>query len=307
MNPRPLSRRRRRAISRVARRRLKARRRGPKHLGNLPAPLRRYWQRVRATSRRLINPRGSAPMAKKQRRRRRSRAHAHHALTPHQRRSRAAKKAARTRLRRYGHTGRRRKAVGGDFGINPRYRRIRNPRRLGSLAAGFSRSGITKLATGAGVGALGAVGMDYLWQWGSGYLPANFQTGYVGTAVKAAAAVAAGWGASKLVGRSAAVGLVLGSFTVIAYQLVHQIIAQASPSIAIPSTTTTSTPTVSGLSAYQQPVLGWTSPGTVLRGLGRNQTKGHMRFSAYGPAPGQQVNRPGGSVSPSGLAMAGTY
>jgi hypothetical protein len=159
-------------------------------------------------------------------------------------------------------------------------------------------SGAKRLAIGAGIGAVGAVGLDYLWQWGSSYLPVNLQTGYLGTAVKAGAALLAGWGASKVVGRPTAIAAAGGALTVIAYQFLHQMIASAAPQAAIPATTTAATPGVAGLNAYMRPGLGWTSPGSTLRGL-----------NAYmpGQARGMAVNRPGGSVSASGLASAGTW
>lgn len=228
-----------------------------------------------------------------------------HHLTAHQRRVRAARKAARTRASRYGkraYFGRRRRAVAADFGINPRYRRLRNPRRrMSNPFKGFgTRQGVTKLATGAGVGAVGAVALDYLWQWGSGYLPAQLQSGYVGTVAKAAVAVGAGWLAGKAVGKPIALAMSGGALTVIAYQLIHQLIATNAPQVAIPATTTTATPGMQGLNAYMQPRMGWVSPGSQLRGL-----RAYMPGRGAPMAP--NVNRPGGSVSPSGLAMAGSY
>ncbi len=224
-----------------------------------------------------------------------------HALTAHQRRSRAARKAARTRARRHPVA----------FGSNPRrrrrrhharYRRLRNPRRMGGSIA--SMRGVKGLAIGAGVGAIGAVGLDYLWQYASGYLPASLQTGYVGTLAKAGVAVGAGWLASKAIGKQAAVAGSLGALTVIAYQLAHQLNAQAAPTAAIAATTTTATPAVAGLGAYmQRTALGWTSPGSQLRGLGR---VGAYMQPAGAPAP-MNVGRPGGSVSMSGLAAAGSW
>jgi len=291
--------------------------RGPKRLKNLPPGLRRYWQRVRSIGRRVTNPRKQATsrintrhrsshMASRPRRRKR------HTLTAHQRRSRAARKAARTRARRYP-TGRsqRRRAVGADFGINPRRhhsRRLSNPRRIGGGSMTSGR-GLKGLAVGAGVGAIGAVGLDYLWQYGSSYLPASLQTGYVGTAAKAGLAVLGGWGASKLVGKQAAVAGTLGALTVIAYQLVHQMIAQAAPTAAIAATTTTATPAVAGLGhmiAYmQRGPLGWVSPGTplALRGLGN--MRAYMQPA--GAPPPMAAGRPGGTVSMSGLASPGSW
>jgi hypothetical protein len=217
-----------------------------------------------------------------------------HALTAHQRRSRAARKAARTRARRHGTA---------HFGVNARHRtrRLRNPRRMGGGSIASAR-GVKGLAIGAGVGAIGAVGLDYLWQYASGYLPASLQTGYVGTLAKAGVAVGAGWLASKAIGKQAAVAGSLGALTVIAYQLVHQMIAQAAPTAAIAATTTTATPAMAGLNAYMpRSPLGWVSPGTPLRGLG------NMRAYMPGAPMAANVHRPGGSVSVSGLASAGTW
>lgn len=177
-----------------------------------------------------------------------------------------------------------------------RYRHLRNPRSIGGTS-------IKHLATGAGVGMIGAVGLDYLWQYASGYLPASLQTGYVGTFAKAGVAVGAGWLASKAVGKQAAAAGTLGALTVIAYQLVHQMIASAAPTAAIAATTTTATPTVSGLRAYMpSSALGWVSPGSTLRGLGRVGA-----YMSRGAPMAPAMNRPGGSVSMSGLAMPGSW
>lgn len=182
-----------------------------------------------------------------------------------------------------------------------RTRRLRNPRLGGG--AGFNKRGVIHLATGAGVGAAGAIALDYLWQYlATNVIPAQYQSGYTGTAVKAVAAVGAGWLASKVVSKSAAIGGALGALTVIAYQFGHQLIAGAAPTAAIASTTTTATPALSGFRAYMRPssALGWVSPGTPLRGLGR------VGAYMHGNMP-PNVNRPGGSVNMSGLAMPGGY
>lgn len=221
-------------------------------------------------------------------------------LTRHQIRVRAGRKAARTRTRRrhgrvrmFTRAARSRRA----YAHNPRRIRYRrNPRGHGGSFG--SVSGTKRLAVGAGIGALGAVGLDYVWQWGSGYLPASLQTGYVGTAAKAAAALGAGWLASKAVGRPTAIAATAGALTVIAYQLLHQMIASAAPTAAIAATTTAATP---ALAAYQPGSgvrLGWTSPGSTLRGL-----KAYMP----GQAPAPAMHRPGGSVSASGFASPGGW
>lgn len=245
-----------------------------------------------------------------------------HRLTRHQIRVRAGRKAARTRARRHGYRkvprrARARRAVAGDFGMNPRrYHFRRNPRRSGGGMRFGSVRGIKQLAIGAGIGAVGAVGLDYLWQWGSGYLPASLQTGYVGTIAKGAVAVGAGWLAAKAVGRPTAAAAVGGALTVIAYQLFHQMIASASPAAAIPATTTTATPALSGMNAYMMNAymphsmgrLGWTSPGTPLRGLGARPGPTAAHWGGGGmQLPTFAAGRPGGSVSASGLASAGTW
>lgn len=187
-----------------------------------------------------------------------------------------------------------------------RTRRLRNPRRSGG-GAGFNRRGVMHMATGAGIGMVGAVGLDYVWQYlSTNYIPAQYQTGYLGTAVKAGVAVGAGWLASKVISRPTAIAGTLGALTVIGYQLLHQMIAGAAPQAAIPATTTGATPTVNGLGAYMRPssALGWVSPGSPLRGLGRVGRVG--AYMAHGNPP-PNVNRPGGSVSMSGLAMPGGY
>lgn len=242
-----------------------------------------------------------------------------HRLTRHQIRVRAGRKAARTRARRGYRTKRRyakraRRAVAPAFGTNPRrYRFRRNPRH--GLRFGSTR-GLKQMAIGAGVGAIGAVGLDYLWQWGSGYLPASLQTGYIGTFAKGAVAVGAGWLAAKAVGKATAAAAVGGALTVIAYQLFHQMIAAASPAAAIPATTTTATPALSGMNAYMMNAymphsmgrLGWTSPGTPLRGLGARPGPTAAHWGGGGmQLPTFAAGRPGGAVSASGLASAGTW
>lgn len=173
-----------------------------------------------------------------------------------------------------------------------------------------SVGGAKKLAIGAGIGAVGAVGLDYVWQYVSGRLLANYpqlQTGYVGTLAKAGVALAAGWGASKVVGKPLAIAAAGGALTVIAYQLLHQMIAANAPAAAIPATTTAATPAMAAympnsMAAYMPNSMGrlaWTSPGTPLRGLGRN-------WNAITP-PRVAMNRPGGSVSASGLASPGSW
>jgi hypothetical protein len=179
---------------------------------------------------------------------------------------------------------------------------------------GFNRRGIVHMATGAGVGMIGAVGLDYAWQWlSTNVIPVHYQSGYLGTAVKAATAVGAGWLASKVVSRHAAAAGTIGALTVIGYQLIHQMIASASPAAAIPATANAATPAVHGLraympgtmGAYMPGTLGWTSPGSPLRGLGRRAGSG---VGIRVPMPPQiPINRPGGSVSMSGLAQAGGW
>jgi hypothetical protein len=230
-------------------------------------------------------------MAKTRRRRT-----AHH-LTKHQRRSRAARKAARTRRRMSRvrlSNPRRHHAV-------TRYRRrIRNPRMP-------SAASIKGMVIPAVVGGVGAVGLDYLWGYTAPYLPASLQAGYIGTVAKSAVAIGGGWLAGKVIGRQAAAAGVVGALTVIAYQTIHQLIAGTltAPTVSAAAAAPAATP---GMSAYmpRRGQMGWVSPGSTLRGLHG------ARFGAYAPGirapqPGSSrlVNTPGGGVAPSGLAYAG--
>lgn len=185
--------------------------------------------------------------------------------------------------------------------INPR-------RRSGGGRNLLSMRGVGGYVGPALTGIAGAVALDYAWQYGSGYLPAALTTGYVGTAVKAGAAIGLGWLASKAIGRPKAAVAVGGALIVIGYQLVHQLIAQAVPTAAITGTATAATPPVTGTAGYMlRGPLGWTSPAPMLRGLGRMAAYSPANRPNFAPAPAPAVVRPGGQVSMTGLASAGSW
>lgn len=147
------------------------------------------------------------------------------------------------------------------------------------------------------IGGAGAVALDYIWGYTAPYLPAQLQSGYVGTVAKAGVALGAGWLASKVVSKQMAMAGVVGAVTVIAYQLLHQMIAGTASTGVAPAAVP------GGVSAYMpRRGMGWMSPGSTL---------GAARFGAYMPtnrAPAgaaSLVARPGGGVNMSGLAYAG--
>lgn len=200
----------------------------------------------------------------------------------------------------------RRRLQSAGFRMNPRRRRLhrvhrmrrRNPRRFGA-----ARGTIKQMVVPALIGGAGAVGLDYLWGYFAPRLPAQLQTGYVGTAVKAGVAVGAGWLASKAIGKQAAAAGVVGALTVVAYQLLHQVIAGTATATAVVAAAPVATS--AGVSAYMpRGRLGWVSPGSTLRGFAG------ARLGAYMPAMNRPIApstiaRPGGGVSMSGLAYAG--
>lgn len=82
-----------------------------------------------------------------------------------------------------------------------------------------STRGLTSTLTGAAIGAGGAIGLSYLWKTLSPKLPASLQSGMTGTLAQGAAAVALGWGASKVLGRNVGTGIAVGALTVIFFNL----------------------------------------------------------------------------------------
>jgi hypothetical protein len=165
----------------------------------------------------LINP-------KRRRKAKRARSHRRRkvARNPARRRHRARRVARNPRRRHVARNPIRRRR---HIARNPhRRRRIRrNP---------FSSRGITSALIPAGIGAMGAVGLDVLMGYAAAYLPASLTSNvYVATATKTAGAFGLGWLASKAMGREKAKLITAGALTVIAYQFVKGIIHEAAPSL----------------------------------------------------------------------------
>lgn len=165
----------------------------------------------------LINPRRRRRRAKSHKRARRHVARRHHT-----RRRRAHTFVAKRR--RHVHR-------------NPRHvrrRRHRNP---------VAVAGMNGLLMPVAIGAVGAVGIDILW----GYLQSYFGTLFSASPIlnvlaKAGVAVAAGYGAGKLVGRQKGRYIMAGALTVYGYELVESLVKQFAPTL----------PFAGGMGAYMK-------------------------------------------------------
>lgn len=120
----------------------------------------------------------------------------------------------------YKHKKTKRKVASHMRWVNPRRKRSHNPRFLSGLT-----SHLMPVALGAG----GAVALDVA----LGYipLPAQLQTGLARQAVRAAAAVALGWGAGKVLGKSKGAAITQGALTVIAYDVVKSLLHKTAPAL----------------------------------------------------------------------------
>jgi hypothetical protein len=121
----------------------------------------------------------------------------------------------------------------------------------------------------AGIGALGAVGLDVAMGYAAQYLPASLTSNvYIAAATKTAGAFGLGWAASKVMGREKGKLVTAGALTVIAYQLVKGILRNAAPTL----------PGLAGgdMGAYM-PMSGF--------GAYLPASPGMSGFGAYNPAP----------------------
>ncbi|MGH7745384.1 MAG: hypothetical protein ACREQ5_11420 [Candidatus Dormibacteria bacterium] len=89
----------------------------------------------------------------------------------------------------------------------------------------------------AGIGAVGAIGLDVVYAYATPYLPNALTTGMIPYLVKLAGALGLGMVAGKIMGRSRGHMVALGATTVVAYG-------------AIKGALSTALPTVKGLSGY---------------------------------------------------------
>ena len=93
----------------------------------------------------------------------------------------------------------------------------------------ISMGGITSSIKDAGIGAVGAIGVDYLYNLLP--LPASMKTGLMGTASKVGTALLLGTLGKKVLGQTAA-KMAAGSLTVIAYDLIKSYLPVPVPAVA---------------------------------------------------------------------------
>lgn len=172
-------------------------------------------RRMSALQRRYFGKRRSAPVV---RRRRRSRRRVAALAAPRVHRRRSHRRSRRMRVSRV----------------------RRNPIRLGGFNFGsFMRNNLMP----AGIGAIGAIGVDIALAYATPMLPAVLQSGLPRTAVKIAGAVVVGMAAGKVMGRKFGEDVTAGAITVTLYDLIKSYVAQAMPGLP--------------LSEYN---MGWASP-----------------------------------------------
>lgn len=138
-------------------------------------------------------------------------------------------------------THRRRRRVE-TLAVNPRrrhsrrrsHRRLthlrRNPRRLGF---GSTRGFINSTLVPAGIGALGALGVDLLVGYAGPKLPASLQSGMALNAVKIAGAVAVGYLAGMISGKKFGEEAMAGAITVTLYDIVKGYAKSAMPTLPL--------------------------------------------------------------------------
>lgn len=151
--------------------------------------------------------------------------------------------------------------------VNPRRRRrLRNPRFGISSFGGLP---VKQLAVPFLSGIAGAAAANIAWGYASPYLPAQLQTGYVGTAVKLGAAVGLALIAKPVIGRQKAMAGLLGALTVIGYGAFRDALRSAFPMVkgleGYADYVDYNAPRDwNGMGAYMTPQLGYISPAPVL-------------------------------------------
>ena len=135
---------------------------------------------------------------------------------------------------------------------------------------GLSVRGVMNQLIPAAIGGTGAVGLNVA----LAYLPIpdTLKTGPLAIATKIGGALLLGWGAGKLIGRHNGQLVTLGALTVVAYDVIRQLVAQAMPTL----------PGLADyedmrLSAYQNGNLGYVNPASIVRNdtLAAYQEGGH--------------------------------
>lgn len=106
----------------------------------------------------------------------------------------------------------------------------RNPRRMGM---GSLRSFMNSTLVPAGVGALGALGVDVMIGYAAPHLPASLQSGMMLDLVKIAGAVGVGYVAGMVAGRKFGEEAMAGAITVTIYDIVKGYVKGAMPSLPL--------------------------------------------------------------------------
>jgi hypothetical protein len=120
----------------------------------------------------------------------------------------------------------------------------RNPLRMGNFSI---KRFMNDALMPAGVGAVGALGVDLALGYGGHYLPASLQTGLPNTLVRLAGAVGVGYVAGMAAGKKFGEAATAGAITVTLYDLIKGYVKGAMPSLPL-----------SG--------MGWVSPGLQVGG-----------------------------------------
>lgn len=174
-----------------------------------PAALKRYWASRRRGSTRKRRRKARAVFANPRRRRRYSRRRRHNARS--RRRSRTVRVLRANPRRR-----RRARMV-----FHRRRRRRHNP---------FSTSNIGSMVEPAALGAAGGIALSMLYSYGSSYLPSSLSSGIGAAGVQAAAAIALGMIAAKVMGRQYGQWVGAGALTVV---LVETVVPMLSSSVGL--------------------------------------------------------------------------
>lgn len=166
---------------------------------------------------------------------------------------------------------RRRNPIAAVAAVNPRRRRRRNPiammnprrrkRRYhnprGMALGAFKPRAILNAIIPAGVGALGAIGLDIAMSYVP--LPAQFQTGIWRNVARIVGAVGLGVVAGMVVGRQKGSQVALGALTVVSYSIVRDVVKEKFPQLNL-----------SGAETYDYSDLriGYINPAAMVTGSG---------------------------------------
>ena len=159
-----------------------------------------------------------------------------------------------------------------------RRRYHRNPR-MGGMSL---RSVTNSVLTPAAVGAVGGVGLDVIWSYVNPYLPAQLQSGMIGTLAKGAGAIGIGMVSKRFLGAERAKVVTLGALTVVLYGAIKNLLGSGGLNLGLPGLSDYTHYPLMG--AYMPvPVAGYhasTAAKAVAQGRGRMGSLGYAS-----PAP----------------------